>query len=272
MKKLIQLIIITSALIFNINVYAENEKSITVASTTSTENSGLFKYIIPKFTEKYGIKVKIIVQGTGQAIKTARNGDADVLLVHHTPSEIKFVQDGFATKRFNLMYNDFVLIGSNNDPAKITKSSNNNVKLAFKRIYEINSEFTSRGDESGTHKKELSIWNSIGLSPLNKPWYFESGSSMGNTINMAIAKNAYTLTDRATWISFKNKQDFKIVLQGDKALFNQYGVMIVSDKKYKHIKTKLAKQFVDWLLSPEGQNIINSYKMNGQQLFFANYK
>ena len=243
---------------------------ITVASTTSTENSGLFSHLIPLFTLQSGIDVKVISQGTGQAIKTAENGDADVLFVHHTPSEIEFVNKGFGEKRYNVMRNDFVIIGPPSDPAKLLKIQPGDIFIGFRKIAQYKATFISRGDDSGTHKKELEFWKTSSVISKEDDWYFQSGSSMGATINMAITKNAYTMTDRATWLAFQNKADFKIVLQGDPKLLNQYGIIAV--KHHNLTKGEMAQKFVDWIISPAGQNAINQFKIDGKQVFFANYK
>ncbi len=243
---------------------------ITVASTTSTQNSGLFDYILPKFKQKSGIEVRVVAVGTGQAIRLARNGDADVLFVHHKPSEEKFVADGFGVVRYDVMYNDFIIVGPKADPARI--GSLENAVQAFRQIAKSESAFASRGDDSGTNKKELGLWKLAGVDTKKASggWYRETGSGMGATLNTAAAMDAYTLTDRGTWLSFKNRQGLVIQSQGDAKLFNQYGVMLVNKAKYPHIKSVLGQTFIDWLLSLEGQAAINSYKVDGQQLFFAN--
>jgi tungstate transport system substrate-binding protein len=249
---------------------ADDKPSILVQSTTSTENSGLFKYLLPKFTEKTGIEVHVVAVGTGQAIKNAKNGDGDVLFVHSKPDEVKFVEEGYGVKRYDVMYNDFVIVGPASDPAKIAGSKD--VVDALKKIAAAKAPFASRADESGTHKAELKLWKAAGIDP--KPssgqWYRETGSGMGATLNTAAGMGAYALTDRGTWISFKNRGDLKIVVEGDKALFNQYGVMLVNPAKNPHVKAKEGQQFVDWLISKEGQDVIANYKIDGQQLFFPN--
>jgi tungstate transport system substrate-binding protein len=247
-------------------------KFIVVQSTTSTQNSGLFKYLLPIFTKKTGIEVRVVAVGTGQALKNGRNGDGDVLLVHAKPAELKFVKDGYGVKRFDLMYNDFVIVGPPKDPAKIAGMKD--AVAALKKIAAAKAIFASRGDDSGTNKKERALWKLTGIDPKKSSgkWYRETGSGMGATLNASVGMGAYTMTDRATWIAFKNKGDFKILVEGDKKLFNQYGVMLVNPKKYPHVKVKEGQAFIDWLLSPEGQAIIAAYKVKGQQLFFPNAK
>lgn len=246
------------------------EKFITVASTTSTQNSGLFDHILPKFTKKTGVQVRVVAVGTGKAIRLARNGDADVLFVHHKPSEEKFVADGFGVKRFDVMYNDFVLVGPKADPAKIDGSKR--ATDALKKIAHAKSLFASRGDDSGTNKKELGIWKKAGLDPQKESgtWYRETGSGMGATLNTASGLNAYALTDRATWLKFKNKGDLAVLTEGDPALFNQYGIILVNPKKHAHVKTELSQSFIDWVVGPEGQGAIAEYQIKGKQAFFAN--
>ncbi len=247
-------------------------KFIVVQSTTSTQNSGLFKYLLPIFTKKTGIEVRVVAVGTGQALKNARNGDGDVLLVHAKPAELKFVKAGWGVKRFDLMYNDFVIVGPPKDPAKIAGMKD--AVAALKKIAAAKAIFASRGDNSGTNKKERALWKLTGIDPKKSSgkWYRETGSGMGATLNASVGMGAYTMTDRATWIAFKNKADFKILVEGDKKLFNQYGVMLVNPKKYPHVKVKEGQAFIDWLLSPQGQAIIAAYKVKGQQLFFPNAK
>ncbi len=245
------------------------ETSITVASTTSTENSGFYKYIIPIFTKETGVKVKVISQGTGQAIETARRGDADVLFVHHKPSEIKFVKNGYGVKRYDVMYNDFVIVGPKSDPSKVKSSTT--IKEAFSRIASAKAEFISRGDNSGTNKKELALWNDINITPKGT-WYVATGSGMGATLNIASSKNAYTITDRSTWLSFNNKKDLTIVFEGSKKLFNQYGLIAVNPEKYPHVKIQSANTFIKWFVSPRGQKAIAEFKVVGKQAFFPNAK
>ena len=246
------------------------EKAIVVASTTSTQDSGLFGYILPMFKAKTGIDVKVVAQGTGQALDTARRGDADVVFVHAKAQEEKFVADGFGVKRFDVMYNDFVVIGPKSDPAGIKGGTD--VLAAFKAIAAKGSPFVSRGDKSGTHSAELKLWKAAGLDPAaTKPgWYREIGQGMGAALNTAGGMGAYVLSDRGTWISFKNKGDLEIVVEGDKRLFNQYGIILVNPAKHAHVKKDLGQQFIDWVVSAEGQNAIRAYKIEGQQLFFPN--
>ncbi len=246
------------------------DRSIILQSTTSTANSGLYDYILPMFTGKTKIKVHVVAVGTGQAIKNAKNGDGDVLLVHAKPAEEKFVAEGYGVKRFDVMYNDFIIVGPPSDPAKIAGMKN--AEVALKKIAAAKSIFASRGDNSGTHKKELSLWKGTGSDPAaaSGTWYRETGSGMGATLNAAVGMGAYSLTDRGTWISFKNKGDFRIVVEGDKTLFNQYGVILVNPKKHRNVKADEGQAFIDWILSDEGQSAIASYKLGGQQLFFPN--
>jgi tungstate transport system substrate-binding protein len=249
-----------------------DDMSIIVQSTTSTQNSGLYGYMLPIFEKKTGIKVHVVAVGTGQAIKNARNCDGDVLLVHAKASEEKFVAAGYGVKRSDLMYNDFVFVGPPSDPAKI--GGTKDAIAALKKIAASKSIFASRGDNSGTHKKEVALWKATGLDPkaASGKWYRETGSGMGATLNAGVGMGAYVMTDRATWISFKNKGDYKIMVEGDQKLFNQYGVIRVSEKKCPKVKVKPAQAFIDWLLSGEGQKVIGSYKLGGKQLFFPNAK
>jgi tungstate transport system substrate-binding protein len=251
---------------------AAADKFITVASTTSTEESGLFGYILPKFKAKTGIDVHVVAQGTGQALKTGERGDADVVFVHDTASEKKFIAAGFGVERFEVMYNDFVLVGPKSDPAGV--KGTNDVVAAFKKISASKSPFASRGDDSGTNKAELRLWKDAGIDikQASGTWYRETGSGMGPTLNTSAAMNAYTLTDRGTWLSFKNRRDLVIVVEGDKKLFNQYGVMLVNPAKHPTVKKAEGQAFVDWLISPDGQKTIADYKINGEQLFFPNFK
>ncbi len=248
------------------------DTSIIVQSTTSTENSGLFGYLIPLFTAKTGIKVNVVAVGTGQAIKNAMNGDGDVLLVHAKPDEEKFVAEGYGVARFDVMYNDFLIVGPAGDPAGIAGPKD--TPAALKKISESQAIFASRGDNSGTHKKELKLWKDAGIDPTaaSGTWYRETGSGMGATLNTAVGMGAYALTDRGTWISFKNKGDYKILVEGDPNLFNQYGVILVSPKRHPRVKAVEGQAFVDWILSDEGQQAIASYKIDGLQLFFPNAK
>jgi len=243
---------------------------IIVASTTSTEASGLFKYLLPKFTAATGIDVRVIAVGTGQALRIARNGDADVLLVHHRPSEEKFVADGFGLKRLDVMYNDFVLLGPKADPAGIRGLKD--AAAAFKRIADARAVFASRGDDSGTHKRERALWASAGIDAKSASggWYRELGAGMGATLNTAAALGAYTLSDRGTWISFANKGTLAVLVEGDKRLFNPYGVIVVNPKKFPHVKAELAGKFAAWLTGRAGQQAIAGFRMHGQQLFHPN--
>jgi tungstate transport system substrate-binding protein len=249
--------------------YAE-EKSIVVASTTSTEDSGLFRHILPLFKAKTGIDVKVVAQGTGQALDTGRRGDADVVFVHAKSAEEKFLADGFGVKRYPVMYNDFVLIGPKSDPAGI--SGGKDIVAALKAIKEKGAPFISRGDRSGTHIAELNLWKAAGIDieKDNGPWYKSIGQGMGAALNIASASNAYVLSDRGTWLSFKNRGDLTISAEGDKRLFNQYGVILVNPAKHPHVKKELGQTFIDWLISPEGQKAIADYKVNGEQLFYPN--
>jgi tungstate transport system substrate-binding protein len=246
------------------------DKSIVVASTTSTQDSGLFGFLLPKFKAKTGIDVKVIAQGTGQALDTGKRGDADVVFVHAKSQEEKFVADGFGVKRFAVMYNDFVLIGPKSDPAKI--KGGKDIIAGLKAINEKSTPFVSRGDKSGTHSAELALWKAASIDPAGaKPaWYREIGQGMGAALNTAGAMNGYVLSDRGTWISFKNKGDLEIAVEGDKRLFNQYGIILVNPEKHPSVKKDLSQAFIDWVVSGEGQQAIRDYKIDGQQLFFPN--
>jgi len=248
------------------------DKSIVVSSTTSTEQSGLFKHILPPFEAKTGIKVRVVAQGTGQALDSGRRGDADVVFVHDRVAEMKFVEEGFGVERREVMYNDFVIVGPGADPAKV-KGTKDTV-AALKAIAAAKAPFASRGDKSGTHAAEIRFWKDAGidLAAGKGSWYRETGSGMGPTLNTAAAMNAYSLTDRGTWLAFKNRQSLVIAVEGDTKLFNQYGVMLVNPAKHKHVKKELGMAFVDWISSPEGQAAIAGYKIDGEQLFFPNYK
>ncbi len=247
--------------------YAQ-DKSIVVASTTSTRDSGLFDYLLPKFKTKAGITVKVVAQGTGKALDTGRRCDADVLFVHAKAAEEKFIKEGYGGPRHPVMYNDFVVVGPKSDPAGIKGMKD--VGKALTTIMNKKADFISRGDNSGTNKAELRLWKASGIDIAKKkgPWYKAIGQGMGATLNTAAASNAYTLTDRATWIHFKNKQNLVIEVQGDKRLFNQYGVFLVNPKRCPHVKVDLGQTFINYLISPEGQKVIESYKVNGQQLFY----
>jgi len=243
------------------------DRSIIVASTTSTQDSGLFGYLLPIFKAMTGIEVRVIAQGTGQALDTARRGDADVVFVHAKSQEEKFLAEGFGVKRFDVMYNDFVLIGPRGDPANVEGKG---IETALKTIQAKSAPFVSRGDRSGTHAAELALWKQAGIDIAagKGPWYREIGQGMGAALNTASAMNGYVLSDRGTWISFKNRGDLRILVEGDKRLFNQYGVMLVNPEKYPSVKKELGQAFVDWLISPEGQAAIAGYKIDGEQLFF----
>ena len=246
------------------------DKSIVIASTTSTQDSGLFGHILPLFKAKTGIEAKVVSQGTGQALDTGRRGDADVVFVHATSLEEKFVAGGFGMKRFPVMYNDFIVVGPKSDPAGI--KGRKDVADALKTIKAKGAPFISRGDKSGTHNAELNLWKVAGVDIATDkgPWYREIGQGMGAALNTASASNGYVLADRGTWISFKNRGDLEIVVEGDKRLFNQYGVILVNPAKHAHVKREFGQQFIDWITSPEGQKAIADYKLNGQQLFFPN--
>jgi tungstate transport system substrate-binding protein len=248
------------------------ELFITVASTTSTENSGLFGFLLPKFQQATGIEVRVVAVGTGQAIKNAERGDADVLFVHHRPSEEQFVAQGFGVKRHDVMYNDYVLIGPQTDPAGV-KGMKDTV-AALTQIAATAAPFVSRGDDSGTHKLEMSLWEATGIDvkKASGSWYREAGSGMGATLNTASGLDGYTISDRGTWISFKNKGRLAIVVEGDPRLFNQYGVILVDPAKHAHVKAKDGQVFIDWLISDQGQKAIADFQVEGQQLFFPNAK
>ena len=243
---------------------------IVVASTTSTEQSGLFRHLLPPFEKLAGMQVRVVALGTGQALDLARRGDADVAFVHDTDLELKFVADGHAVGRREVMYNDFVLIGPKSDPARV--AGGRDIVEALKRISASKSAFVSRGDRSGTHAAELRLWDTAGIDPLTGKgsWYRETGSGMGPALNTASAMHAYILADRGTWISFRNRADSAIVVEGDRRLFNQYGVMLVNPARHSHVKAELGYRFINWLVSPEGQGAIAAYRIEGQQLFFPN--
>ena len=246
------------------------DKSILVASTTSTQDSGLFEYLLPLFTKKTGITVKVVAQGTGQALDTGRHGDADVVFVHAKSAEEKFIAEGEGVKRFPVMYNDFVLIGPSSDPAGIKGTKD--VAKALTTIRDKQASFISRGDRSGTHIAELALWKGSGID-IDKDkgaWYKSIGQGMGAALNTAGASNAYVLSDRGTWIHFKNKGHLQILVEGDKRMFNQYGVMLVNPDKHPTVKKELGQQFIDYLISPEGQKDIANYKIDGEQLFYPN--
>jgi len=258
------------AVIFAAPVAVAQDKSIIVSSTTSTQDSGLFGHILPLFKAKTGIEVKVVSQGTGQALDTGRRGDADVVFVHAKAQEAKFVADGFGVKRYPVMYNDFVLIGPKSDPAGVKGMKD--VGKALTTIKDKKADFISRGDKSGTHSAELKLWQAAGvdIEKAKGPWYKAIGQGMGAALNTAGAGKAYVLSDRATWINFKNKGDLAIVVEGDKRLFNQYGVILVNPAKHANVKKDFGQQFIDWLISPDGQKAIAGYKINGEQLFYPN--
>ena len=245
------------------------DTSITVSSTTSTEQSGLFGHLLPQFLKATGIQVKVVALGTGQALDVGRRGDADVVFVHDQPAEEKFVSEGAGVERVAVMYNDFVLVGPADDPAK---ALGKDIVAGLKAVYAAKAAFVSRGDKSGTHAAELRYWKQAGLDPAGEKqsWYRDTGSGMGPALNTAAAMNAYLLADRGTWLAFKNRQNLKIVVEGDAKLFNQYGVILVNPKKYPHVKAAAGQKFIDWLVSADGQGVIAAYKIGGEQLFFPN--
>ncbi len=249
---------------------AANDEFITIQSTTSTQNSGLFDYILPTFTKETGISVRVVGVGTGQALKNGRNGDGDVLLVHAKQAEEEFVSQGFGIARFDVMYNDFVIIGPADDPANLAGTKD--VIAALLKLSKEKSAFVSRGDDSGTHKKELQLWNKAGIEIARHSgsWYRETGSGMGASLNIAAGMNAYIMSDRATWIAFKNKAGLKILSEGDPLLYNQYGVILINPEKHEHVKAKAGQKFIDWLTGNNGQQAISEYKLEGKQLFFPN--
>ncbi|WJR81828.1 extracellular solute-binding protein [Bradyrhizobium sp. NP1] len=263
------LIVVAAGVVFTATAVAQ-DKSILVASTTSTQDSGLFGHLLPLFKSKTGIDVRVVAQGTGQAIDTGRRGDADVVFVHARAAEEKFLAEGFGVKRYPVMYNDFILVGPQRDPAGIKGSKD--IVAAFKTLKRKGVPFISRGDKSGTHQAELKLWSFAGVDIAKDkgPWYREIGQGMGAALNSASASNAYVLADRATWLSFKNKGDLVIAVEGDKRLFNQYGVILVNPAKHPSVKKELGQQFIDWLVSAEGQKAIADYKVNGEQLFYPN--
>jgi tungstate transport system substrate-binding protein len=249
---------------------AAEDKFIVVASTTSTEQSGLFGHLLPAFEKDTGIQVRVVAQGTGQALDTARRGDADVVFVHDQPAEEKFVAAGFGVVRHPVMYNDFVLVGPKSDPARI--AGGRDILEAMRKIAAAQAPFVSRGDKSGTNAAELRYWKDAGVDLATKkgPWYRDTGSGMGPTLNTASSMNGYVLTDRGTWLAFKNRGDLAILVEGDRRLFNQYGVILVNPARHPHVKKELGQQFIDWVVGPKGQAAIASYKVGGEQLFFPN--
>ena len=268
-RRILQLLV--SALLCGISASVPAaQDSIVIQSTTSTANSGLYDYLLPLFEETHGIKVNVVAVGTGQAIRNAMRGDGDVLLVHAESDEKQFVADGWGVERFDLMFNDFVLVGPAADPAGLEEADS--VGEALTRISLSDMFFASRGDDSGTHKKELALWRSAGIDPSEASggWYRETGSGMGATLNVAVGMNAYCLTDRATWISFANKQGLRVLYEDDPPLFNQYGIILVDSKKHPHVKAKAGQVFVDWMIGKAGQTAIANFRRSGQQLFFPN--
>jgi len=261
------------ALVLCLSAPAQAEdRFITVSSTTSTEQSGLFKHLLPIFEKKTGIQVRVVAVGTGQALDIGRRGDADVVFVHAKPLEEKFLAEGHGVKRLDVMYNDFVLIGPKADPAKVAGTKD--IVAALQKIKAAQAPFVSRGDKSGTHFAELTLWKDAGIDIAKDkgPWYRDTGQGMGPALNTAAGMNAYILSDRGTWLSFKNRADLVIVVEGDKRLFNQYGVMLVNPAKHPKVKKEMGQAFIDWLVSPEGQKAIADYKIGGEQLFFPNAK
>jgi len=266
-------LLVAAALAATITLPAQaQDKFIIVASTTSTQDSGLFGHILPLFKTKTGIEVRVVAQGTGQALDTGRRGDADVVFVHDKAAEETFVAEGFSTERREVMYNDFILAGPKADPAAIAGSKD--IASSLKRIAEAKAPFASRGDKSGTHAAELRLWRLAGvdLDTAKGNWYRALGQGMGPTLNTAAAMNAYVLADRATWLNFKNRAELAIMVQGDQRLFNQYGIMLVNPARHPHVKRELGKSFIDWLTSLEGQAAIGDYKIGGESLFFPNYR
>lgn len=260
------LVLVISLCGLNWSVTAQAQQNFVMASTTSTEQSGLFSHLLPAFKQASGIDIKVVALGTGQALDMGRRGDADVLFVHDQAAEEKFMADGFGVKRFPVMYNDFVLVGPAADPAK---TRGKDIVAALQKVAAANGPFISRGDKSGTHAAELRFWKMANLEAKGAG-YKECGCGMGPALNMAASVGAYVLTDRGTWLSFKNRQDLQILVEGDNRLFNQYGVMVVHPAKHPHVKADLAQKFVDWVISPQGQSSIAAYKVGGEQLFFPN--
>jgi tungstate transport system substrate-binding protein len=246
------------------------QRFITVASTTSTEQSGLFKHLLPLFDKKTGIQVRVVALGTGQSLDMGRRGDADVVFVHAKPLEEKFVAEGYGVKRFEVMYNDFVLVGPKSDPAKV--GGTKDIVAALRKVKVAQAPFASRGDKSGTHFAELELWKLAGVDIAKDkgPWYRDTGSGMGATLNTASGMNAYVLTDRGTWLAFKNRGELAISVEGDQRLFNQYGVMLVNPARHPHVKKEMGQAFIDWVISPAGQTAIAEYKIGGERLFFPN--
>jgi tungstate transport system substrate-binding protein len=265
-----RLLILAAIFVSTIHAASAQERSIVVASTTSTEQSGLFGFLLPRFFAKTGIQVKVVAVGTGQALDIGRRGDADVVFVHDRPAEEKFMAEGFGVRHFDVMYNDFIVVGPSADPAHL--AGGKDVVEAFRKIAAANALFISRGDRSGTHEAELRYWKDAGvaINAVQDRWYREIGQGMGSALNMASSTDAYLLADRGTWLSFRNRGTLVILVEGDRRLFNQYGVMLVNPAKHPNVKVAGAQAFVDWLISAEGQSTIAQYKIGGQQLFFPN--
>jgi tungstate transport system substrate-binding protein len=263
-------ILIALTLMAGMAIPARAGETIILQSTTSTQNSGLLDYLLPLFEKKTGIRVKVVAVGTGQALRNARNGDGDVLLVHARDAELAFMREGWGAERRDVMYNDFVIVCPKADPAGI--AGLRDAAAALRKIARARVPFVSRGDDSGTHKKEMALWAAAGIDPrkASGTWYREAGAGMGATLNMAAAMGACTLSDRATWIAFRNKGDLTIVVEGDPALFNPYGVILVNPARHPHVREQAARAFIEWLTGPEGQKAIAEYRVNGQQLFFPN--
>ena len=264
--------LMVAALVLTAGVATAQDRFITVSSTTSTEQSGLFGHILPLFKAKTGIDVRVVAVGTGQALDIGRRGDADVVFVHDTTAEEKFVAEGAGIDRREVMYNDFVLVGPKSDPAHVNGTKD--IVAALKKVAAASAPFASRGDKSGTHAAELRLWQAAGVDPQTGKgsWYRETGSGMGPTLNTAAAMEAYALTDRGTWLSFANRRDLIIAVEGDQRLFNQYGVILVNPAKHPHVKKDLGMAFIDWITSQDGQTAVANYKINGEPLFFPNYK
>ena len=272
MKRVILMALMTTVIGLLPGPASAAEKFFTLVGTTSTDNSGLYEKILPLFTARTGIKVRVVSVGTGRAINIAKNGDADVLLVHHKTSEEKFVAEGYGLKRYDVMYNDFIIVGPENDPANILGLKS--VVDGLAQIAATKSFFVSRGDDSGTHKKELSIWKMTGIDAVKASgtWYREAGAGMGATLNTASAMPAYTFSDRGTWLKFENRGGLRLMTESDPLLLNPYGVILINPKRHPHVKAKMGQAFIDWITSPEGQAAIKAYRINGRQAFFPNAK
>jgi tungstate transport system substrate-binding protein len=268
----VRLCVVSWLLLMSASGAVAQQPFITVASTTSTEESGLFGYLLPVFTKATGVQVRVVAVGTGQALKIGERGDCDVVFVHDRPAELAFVERGFGIDRREVMYNDFILVGPKADPARV--AGGKDIVAAFRKIAEAKAPFVARGDDSGTSKAEMRLWKEAGIDPKTAEagWYRDTGSAMGPTLNAAAAMDGYTLSDRGTWLSFKNKQNLTIVVEGDRRLFNQYGVMLVNPQNHPHVKRELGEKFIDWLTSADGQQIIAGYKISGAQPFFPDAK